>query len=99
MNKIVGPSYKSVGNHTSVANIGLDKEVLLSKAHWLPTVKGMLFDAPFDPGGTCQVLSETTREVVQFGWGVIIVIQVRVDVPYDPGGFCPKVKLGDEFFF
>ncbi|KAJ0947695.1 hypothetical protein HanRHA438_Chr01g0018661 [Helianthus annuus] len=59
---------------------------------------GSRFNAPFDPGGLGQELGKTKRAVKFFGWGVIIVIQVRVDVPYDPGGLGLKAKLEDEFF-
>ncbi|KAJ0717059.1 hypothetical protein HanPI659440_Chr13g0519381 [Helianthus annuus] len=61
-NKIVGPSFKSIRNNNSVANIGLENEVSSSNAHWLPIVNEIMFDAPFDPGGTSLKLGEMIHE-------------------------------------
>ncbi|KAJ0477400.1 hypothetical protein HanRHA438_Chr13g0605811 [Helianthus annuus] len=97
-NKIVEPSFKSIRNNNSVANIGVEKEVSSSNAHWLPIVNEIVFDAQFDPGGTSFKLGEMIHEVKMFR-RVMIINRNRVDVPFDPDGFGLKTKLEDEVFF
>nr|GEV94391.1 nucleotide-binding alpha-beta plait domain-containing protein [Tanacetum cinerariifolium] len=56
-------------------------------------------NAPYDPGGTGLIPSETTRKVKLFRWVMVTIInRSRVGVPFDPGDFAPKAKLEDEFF-